>query len=272
MRRVNEDEDNSSRNRMIFNGILAAAVLLLIFSVAGYVKERLIATAAERGYQDVARQVVAENHTTVDFATVHSHGSLARSWIYIPDTNIDYPLVQAANNDYYIDRDAYGNPSQAGAIFINFANSPDLTDVKTIIFGHNMSNGSMFTDLHKYSDETFGREHQNAYIYMEDGTVKHYRVLYYIYTEPLDPAVYVISAQDKGDEVAAELREKASLTFNGYMGGNMICLSTCSMHKYRTVVVFEYVDEALPIVGSAGLDEEAAAPAKEPVPDDADEE
>ena len=250
-----EEREGVKKKILIIDAIIVVLVLLLIFSVTGYIKQKLIATAAEVGYEEVAKEVVAENHTSIDFATVKSFGSTATSWIYIPGTNIDYPLVQGANNDYYLDKDAYGNPSQAGAIFINFANASDMSDVKTVIFGHNMSNGSMFTDLHKYSQEEYGSSHQNAYIYMESGEVKHYRVLYYIYTEPLDPAIYVVSSQDIGEDVSAQMAKEASITFNEYGGGNLICLSTCSMKKYRTVVVFEYVDDALPIAGSKAMEE-----------------
>lgn len=249
------EESKPSRNIIIMDSIIAVAVILLILSVAGYVKQRLIDTAAEKEYVTIAQKVVLSNHESVDFATVHSKGSTATSWLYIPDTNIDYPLVQGANNDYYLDKDAYGNPSKAGAIFINFANASDMSDLKTVIFGHNMTNGAMFTDLHKYADREFGQTHQNAYIYMESGEVKHYRALYYIYTEPLDPVIYVVSSQDVGVEVAEDMRQEAKIVYNEYSGGNLICLSTCSMHKYRTVVVYEYIDDALPIVGSAGYKE-----------------
>ncbi len=239
---------------LITDLILFGLIVLLALAVTGFLKQGLVATVAEESYHEVAKEVVAENHTSVDFATVHAKGSSATSWLYVPGTKIDYPLVQGVNNEYYLDRDAYGNPSEAGAIFINFANAADMSDVKTVIFGHNMSNGSMFTDLHKYSDSSFGQVTQNAYIYMENGEVKHYRVLYYIYTEPLDPAVYVVSDMDTLDDANAALKERASITYNEYKGGNLICLSTCSMHKYRTVVVFEYIDNAKPIVGSAAME------------------
>ena len=160
--------------------------------------------------------------------------------------------MQGPNNDYYLNIDAYGNRSEAGAIFVNFANAPDMSDAKTVIFGHNMANGTMFTDLHKYQDREYGDVHQDAYIYMDNGSVMHYKLRYYLFTEPLDPAIYVVSKKDVASEEAAIIANDAELVYAQHTGGNLICLSTCTMHKYRTVVVFEYVDDKKPIAGSAG--------------------
>ncbi len=237
---------------MVFNALLFVAFIMLVFAVVGFLKQNLVHTAAEFSYEEVANKAVSVETHSVDFNVVQSYGTNSTSWIYIPDTKIDYPLVQGNDNDFYIDNDAYGNPSRAGAIFINFANSSDMSDVKTVIFGHNMATGAMFTDLHKYASADWGQTRQNMYIYMDSGEIKHYRLLYYIYTEPLDPDVYVVSKQDVLSEEIEKLRNDAKIVYNEASGnGNLICLSTCSMHVYRTVIVFEYVDNNGPILGSS---------------------
>ena len=254
---MNKEEKVRSINRkiIIIDALIAVFAIGLIISVVGYIKQELIATAASVKYDEVRVEAVVGEHESINFSTVHSSGSTSTSWLYIPGTKIDYPLVQGPNNDYYLDRDAYGNKSKAGAIFINFANASDMSDAKTVIFGHNMQDGSMFTDLHKYADESYGSVHQDAYIYMESGEVMHYKLRYYLFTQPLDPVIYVVSKADIPLEEGYSIRSKADLVYSDSQGGNLICLSTCTAHKYRTVVVFEYIDDSKPIVGSLRMND-----------------
>lgn len=253
--RKEEKVKKLNKTIIIVDAVLAAFVIALVFSVVGYIKQQLIATAATVKYDEVKEAVVSEDHQSVDFSVVQSKGSTATSWLYIPGTLIDYPLVQGPDNDYYLARDAYGNDSKAGAIFINFANAPTMSDPKTVIFGHNMSDGTMFTDLHKYASEDFGKVHQDAYIYMQSGEVKHYKLRYYLFTQPLEPIIYVVSKAAAPLDEANAIAEKADIVYAESTGGNLICLSTCTAHKYRTVVVFEYVDDSKPIKGSEKMEE-----------------
>ena len=266
---MNKTERIRSLNKkiLIIDGLIALFALALIISVVGYVKQKLIATAATVKYEEVKQEVVVGEHESINFNVIKSAGSTSTSWLFVPGTVIDYPLVQGPNNDYYLDTDAYGNKSQAGAIFINFANAPDMSDAKTVIFGHNQTDGSMFTDLHKYADEEFGKVHQDAYIYMESGEVKHYKLLYYLFTQPLEPSIYVVSKADVALEEANAIGEIADIKYAEPTGGNLICLSTCTAHKYRTVVVFEYVDNAKPIIGSLKMTDEELEKIEKVVPE-----
>lgn len=255
---MNKEEKVKSINKkiIIIDALIAVFAICFVGAVVGYLKQELIATAAAVKYDEVKQDVVVGEHESINFSVVQSAGSTSTSWLYVPGTKIDYPLVQGPNNDYYLATDAYGNKSKAGAIFINFANAPDMSDAKTVIFGHNMDDGTMFTDLHKYASKDFGNVHQDAYIYMESGEVKHYKLLYYLFTQPLDPLIYVVSKADVALEEAESIKTEADIVYNEAAGGNLICLSTCTAHKYRTVVVFEYVDDAKPIIGSLKMSDE----------------
>ena len=233
----------------ILNTVLIAAAAGLIIAVTGYLRQGLTDAAAAERYDDTRREVVDIRTHEVNFSAIRDAGSPSTAWLYIPDTPVDYPLVQGPDNDTYLDMDAYGHPSKAGAIFINFANSLDLSDAKTVIFGHNMSDGSMFTVLHSYADEDWGSRHRDAYIYMDDGTVRHYRLLYYLFTEPLNEEVYVVSKAENADTAAAGIEGIADIVYGQHNGGNLICLSTCTYHTFRTVVVFEYLEDAPPVDG-----------------------
>lgn len=91
------------------------------------------------------------------------------AWITIPGTSVDYPIVQhPEDNAYYLDHDVKGNQAAAGSIYTENYNNKDFNDNLTVIYGHNMKNGTMFKTLHYYVDQEFFDEHPYIYIYTED--------------------------------------------------------------------------------------------------------
>ena len=91
------------------------------------------------------------------------------AWIYIPGTNVDYPMVQHPENiNYYLDHNLDHSSGLPGCIYTENFNSKDFTDPNTVIYGHNMKNGSMFATLHKYEDKAFFEENRFVYIYTPD--------------------------------------------------------------------------------------------------------
>lgn len=75
-------------------------------------------------------------------------------WITINETNVDYPVVQTDNNDYYLDHNFTGEDSKAGTIFVDYRN--DISEDKNIvIYGHFMKNRTMFSDIAQYKKEDF---------------------------------------------------------------------------------------------------------------------
>ncbi len=92
-------------------------------------------------------------------------------YIYIEDTEIDYPLVQHSDNSYYLNHDFAGKYSGTGSIFVDYRNTSPLESNKnTILYGHHMSSGStMFHTLDYFFDEEFFISHPDIYIYTFDG-------------------------------------------------------------------------------------------------------
>ncbi|MCR5717860.1 MAG: class B sortase [Oscillospiraceae bacterium] len=96
-------------------------------------------------------------------------------WIRIPDTPINYAVMQSDDNDFYVHHDASGRASFAGAIFADCRCNLESSD-NTLIYGHNMGNGSMFHAIKNYKDHDWGMNHR----YLELATLNHrylYRVL-----------------------------------------------------------------------------------------------
>ena len=89
-------------------------------------------------------------------------------WITIAGTSIDYPIVQASNNRSYLRHDWNSNKSKYGSIFMDCHNAANFSDNHTILYGHNMKNGSMFHDLNEYRSHVFFDEHPYIEIYSQD--------------------------------------------------------------------------------------------------------
>lgn len=83
-----------------------------------------------------------------------------KAWIKINDTNINYPVVQANDNDYYLYRNYKKEKSNYGSIFIDCNSNIENQNSNIIMYGHNMKDGSMFKDLLKYTDEEYYKNHK----------------------------------------------------------------------------------------------------------------
>jgi len=97
------------------------------------------------------------------------------AWIRIGDV-IDYPVVQGRDNNRYLHTTFQGNRNSSGAIFLDYRNNADLYDEVSIIYGHNMRDGSMFKPLHQLRDQEFLAEHQYITIITYDWRMMIYRI------------------------------------------------------------------------------------------------
>ncbi len=89
----------------------------------------------------------------VDFEQLKAVNPDVIGWIRVGAVNISYPVAQGEDNEYYLHRTFKRVDNFAGCIFENCDNSPFFTDQNTIIYGHNMKNGSMFGELKKFKEQ-----------------------------------------------------------------------------------------------------------------------
>lgn len=99
------------------------------------------------------------------------------AWITVPGTVIDYPVLQHPEEmDYYLEYNLDGTKGYPGCIYTQRMNGKEWEDVNTVLYGHNMKNGSMFAELHKFKDESFFEENRYIYVYTEDGRILVYEI------------------------------------------------------------------------------------------------
>ena len=106
----------------------------------------------------------------MDFTALREVNDDVLGWILIPNTAISYPLVQGDDNEYYLNHTWKKWTSVVGAIFMESANSPDLSNFNTIIYGHRMNNGSMFASLKYYKTLSYWQSHPYVYITNDAGS------------------------------------------------------------------------------------------------------
>lgn len=112
-------------------------------------------------------------------------------WIRIPDTQIDYPLLQGQDNDFYLKHTWQKEENNVGSVFLEHRNSSNLTDFNTIIYAHNMNDGSMFGSLSKYNDRQYREKHPYVYIATADGVLRY--EVFSFYKAELDSPTYGLS-------------------------------------------------------------------------------
>ena len=112
----------------------------------------------------------------IDFETLQAQNPDIYAWIKIPETNVDYPIVQSSDdNGYYLNHDIYGEKKAEGAIFTENYNTKTFEDPNTVIYGHDMKNGSMFQSIHKYMDRSFFDKNREIIVYLPD-QILHYKI------------------------------------------------------------------------------------------------
>ena len=112
-----------------------------------------------------------------EYKTLYEKNKKLIGWLKIDDTNIDYPVMQTDDNDYYLEHNYNQEYDKNGSIFMDYKCSVYPRSTNLIVYGHHMKSGNMFGNLQKYAKESYGKEHSTIQfdtIY-EKGT---YEVMY----------------------------------------------------------------------------------------------
>ncbi len=155
-------------------------------------------------------------------------------WISIEGTEINYPLVQGTDNDYYLDHAYTGDYLPVGSIFVDYRCNESITkNYNTVIYGHNITSGSMFHDVSKFFRDSYF-ENTYIYIYTMDGIYVYEP--FAIYETRYDYNYFKTSFTSADDfiQFAEEVRDNSSKQKDVSFTGNdrIITLSTCTNGAY----------------------------------------
>ena len=106
---------------------------------------------------------------SVDFDALRENGPDIIGWLNLPDTVINYPVTQTDDNEYYLHHLYDGTYNKVGCLFADYENKADFSDRNTIIYGHNMRDGSMFAALNEYDEQSYFDTHKQMYLVTPEG-------------------------------------------------------------------------------------------------------
>lgn len=163
-----------------------------------------------------------------------------KMWIQIENTNINYPVVQGSDNDYYLKHNFRKESNIFGTVFVESANDID-NDKNIILYGHNMRNGTMFNNITNYKEESFFNEDNKINIIMNN-TLYEYEV-FSVYVKNVSEVNLAIGFANEDEFInyayneADESLYKKDVDFSAE--DNLITLVTCSYEftDARTIVV-----------------------------------
>lgn len=183
----------------------------------------------------------------VDFDELHGINEDVCGWIYIEDTKVNYPILKSTDNQDYLRTTVDGKSAVAGSIFMDELNQRDFQDANTIIYGHNMNDGSMFRVLNSYKEQSFYEEHPNIYIFLENGDYRKYGILSAHVTEAVGDT-YLRQFNDMSFKEYLLNEKDLSLYDTGVAINESkpsVVLSTCVKHNstLRMVLVLQELED-----------------------------
>lgn len=184
-------------------------------------------------------KVFEKMENPIDFASLEAINSDVIGWIEMEAIDISYPVVQGTDNNYYLHRTIQKTDNFAGTIFMDFQNHKNFGDRNSILYGHNMKNGSMFGMLKKYREQETYDKSPYFWIYTKDFIYK-----YEIYScAEVDQYSqdYQITFQDRAsfEEFLNRTKNQSAIEtgIDVEYGDTVITLSTCTGNDTTRFIV-----------------------------------
>ena len=178
---------------------------------------------------------------TIDFSKLKEQNSDTVAWIKVNNTNIEYPVVKAQNNDFYLKHSFDKSNNSAGWIFADYRNKFDGTDKNIIIYGHNMKDNSMFGSLKSVISEDWYNNEDNKYITLiTENEIQIYEVFSVYQIEKEDYYIQTsFNSETNFNTFAQTIKKRSKKKFKVDVNkeDNILTLSTCANNnKYRVVL------------------------------------
>lgn len=188
-------------------------------------------------------QPVEESPITVDFDALLAQSGDVIGWLYSENTPINYVVARGSDNDYYLHRFIDGSYSVSGTLFADWLCSRDFSSRNTVIYGHNMKNGTMLASIHNYNQQQYYDEHPVMYLNTPEQDYKVELFSGFI-TKATDSYTYTIGFVDDESFLTYIERMRAQSDFVSDVqvsaDDSIVTLSTCT---------YEYNDARYVLMG-----------------------
>ena len=164
--------------RIVF--VAAIVVLIASLSALGAIVYQYWAQQSAydglTGYAQVSEdENLALSDLTVDWSSLRAINPDIVAWIYVPGTEVNYPVVQGDDNEEYLHKAFDGSTgwlASAGTIFLDSSNDPGFSDRNSALYGHHMNDGSMFATFADFVDQDLFDSHRDIYVLTPNGNYR----------------------------------------------------------------------------------------------------
>lgn len=191
--------------------------------------------------------ITEETEIKIDFDILTEKNADTVGYIYSHGTQISYPIVHTTDNQYYVKHRFDGLYSSFGTIFIDYRQRADFSGKYTVLYGHNMDNGSMFAELLKYKKQDYYNEHSKMLLYTPE---KKYNLeIFSAYVAAIDDLCYTTIRENSDiSDLINHAQRNSYFESNVEVSGldKIVMLSTCAYDfKNARFVVFGKLSEIL---------------------------
>jgi len=224
-----------SRNKILYSLLFLVSLAVVIIAVVNIVP--ILAQQGQRENMEDQLQMdmikdADENSMvpiSIDFDALLAAHKDTVGWLYCEGTSINYPVMQAEDNDYYLSRLPDGRKNRAGSLFLDYRSDQKFADMNSIIYGHNMKDGSMFGSLGEYSDQEYYEAHPEWYMFTPDTDYKILLLSAHITDIGSDDYAMPFLQSELDEMVARSVSISDFNSFYAYESGRkVITLSTCA--------------------------------------------
>lgn len=221
---------------------LVTVVIVLVLCVAGGIS----------GYSLWDSYMLANGGTTLEkptsaesFAALRAENPDVVAWLTVDNTRIDYPVVQGEDNFEYLTKDATGEYSASGSLFLDSECDPEFHEPYEVIMGHHMQYSKMFGDLDKFLDQEFFEQNSTAELLLPDRTLE-LEIVAVLQVDAYNGTVFGMPTTS-ADGIVAYMKSNALWQREGDYNSQdqFIGLSTCDSSgvNERTVVICKVIEE-----------------------------
>lgn len=235
-----------NKNIIVLSILRILFFIVLVVSTIYIVKWYIDSKQNEKLKEKVSETIIIEDVENedikykIDFEKLKSINDQVVAWLKVYGTEVEYPVVQANDNSYYLKQNLEKEYNVGGWIFADYKNKLDGTDKNIVIYGHNMKDSSMFGSLKKILEEEW---YDNAENYIVEFITENEHQKYQVFSVyKIEKEDYYIKTEFKEDEFEVfinTLKNRSIKDFNIEVSDkdNILTLSTCAdNNKYRVVL------------------------------------
>lgn len=241
-----KDKRNNKKKMLIINIIQLILIVILVYSVIHIVIWYKNNKTNKKIIEEISQAIEINENTEdeqkykVNFEELKNKNSDTVAWLKVENTNIEFPVVKANDNSYYLTHNFNKENNKAGWIFADYKNKFDGTDKNIVIYGHNMRDDSMFGSLKDVIQEEWYNNEENKYItFVTENEYQTYQVFSVYQIEKEDYYIQTDFPNNEFEEFIKTIKQRSKKDFNVDVTSkdNILTLSTCANNnKYRVVL------------------------------------